>query len=258
MCVSSITTRRHAEIRDAAPGAPRWLQVYILADRGPHRGASGRGSRLRLLGPRPHGRHAVLGAGASGTSGSASRCPPTCRSPTRSTDDRSVRTGSRSFRCRRRSRGATSSGWPERTRLPVLVKGVLTREDAKLAVEHGAAGDRSSRTTAAGSSTASRRASTRSPRSWRRSAGRVPVLMDGGDPARQRRVEGARARRAGRARRALRCSTASRRTARRESRACSSCCATSWSARSRLLGCTRPAEVGHAHVQPTVPYAARA
>ena len=34
----------------------------------------------------------------------------------------------------------TSKGWPEVPSLPVLVKGVLTAEDAALAVEHGAAG----------------------------------------------------------------------------------------------------------------------
>ena len=34
MCVSTITSRTHAEIRDAAPGAPRWQQLYVLEDRG--------------------------------------------------------------------------------------------------------------------------------------------------------------------------------------------------------------------------------
>ncbi|MFN2627538.1 MAG: alpha-hydroxy acid oxidase, partial [Gaiellaceae bacterium] len=34
MCVSTITSRPHAEIAAAAPGAPRWLQLYVLSDRG--------------------------------------------------------------------------------------------------------------------------------------------------------------------------------------------------------------------------------
>src|SRR5207245_8541797 len=33
MTVSTLTTRTHAEIREAAGDGPRWLQLYILKDR---------------------------------------------------------------------------------------------------------------------------------------------------------------------------------------------------------------------------------
>ena len=34
MCVSTVATATPAEIAAAAPGAPRWLQIYVFRDRG--------------------------------------------------------------------------------------------------------------------------------------------------------------------------------------------------------------------------------
>ena len=33
MCVSTVATATPAEIAEAAPGAPRWLQIYVFRDR---------------------------------------------------------------------------------------------------------------------------------------------------------------------------------------------------------------------------------
>ena len=86
------------------------------------------------------------------------------------------------------------------TTLPVLVKGIETAEDARLACEHGAAGS-SSRTTAAASSTASPATIDALPEVVEAVDGRVEVLVDGGCSPGHRRRACARARGAGRARR---------------------------------------------------------
>ena len=60
-----------------------------------------------------------------------------------------------------------------------MIKGILTAEDARLAVEHGVDGS-SSATTAAGSSIGRRLRSTCSRRSWPRSTAGLEVWVDGG------------------------------------------------------------------------------
>ena len=135
MCLSTIATTPPAEV--AATGAPRWFQLYVFRDEGVTREliAQARDNGFRAL---------VL----------------TIDAPVRGQRERDVRTGftipddiriaalgrggltpmevfaqvSASLTWRGLERISSESG------LPLLVKGVLTAEDAELACEHGAAG----------------------------------------------------------------------------------------------------------------------
>ncbi|HET7573451.1 MAG TPA: alpha-hydroxy acid oxidase [Gaiellaceae bacterium] len=139
MCVSTITTRTHAEIRDAAPGAPRWQQLYILEDRGRTEAhldeAAGCGySAVVLTVDTPYWarRERDLRLGF--------RIPADLPLPYVANDEKSRASGI-AFVPVSPSVSWRDVEWlAERSGLPVLVKGVLTREDAALAVEHGAAG----------------------------------------------------------------------------------------------------------------------
>jgi 4-hydroxymandelate oxidase len=140
LCVSTITTSDHDEIAEAAGDAPRWLQLYVLRDKG------------RTL---DH----IAEARESGYSALA----VTVDTPWLGTRERDVRLGfeipadlplpyvkgkdpnvpmtfaeqfqmTPSLTWRDLEWIASESG------LPVVLKGLLTREDATLAVEHGAAG----------------------------------------------------------------------------------------------------------------------
>ena len=48
MCLSTASTTRPAEVAAAAPGAPRWFQVYVFDDRAITEELSRRGDRQRL------------------------------------------------------------------------------------------------------------------------------------------------------------------------------------------------------------------
>jgi isopentenyl diphosphate isomerase/L-lactate dehydrogenase-like FMN-dependent dehydrogenase len=139
MCVSTITTCRHDEIRDAAPGAPRWQQIYILADRGRTEAhlaeAADCGySALVLTVDTPYWarRERDVRFGF--------RIPPELPLPYVANDEAARASGIAFVPV------SPSVSWRDiewltgRSGLPVLVKGVLTSEDAALAVEHGAAG----------------------------------------------------------------------------------------------------------------------
>ena len=109
MCVSSITTRRHAEIRDAAPGAPRWQQLYVLEDHGL--------TEAQLDEAADCGYSAVVLTVDTPLWGRRQRdlrlgfrIPPDLPLPYVSTDAASARAGSRTSPSLRRSAGATSSG----------------------------------------------------------------------------------------------------------------------------------------------------
>jgi len=178
MCVSTITTRRHTEIRDAAPGAPRWQQVYILADRGRTEAnldeAAGCGySALVLTVDTPYWarRERDLRFGF--------RIPPELPLPYCANDE-SARASGIAFVPVSPSVSWDAIEWlAGRSGLPVLVKGILTGEDARLAVEHGVAGIIVSNH--GGRQLDGAPASLDVlPEVVDAVAGRVPVLMDGG------------------------------------------------------------------------------
>jgi isopentenyl diphosphate isomerase/L-lactate dehydrogenase-like FMN-dependent dehydrogenase len=127
MCLSSACTTAPAAVAAAAPGGTRWFQVYVFADR----------SITRAL---------VEEAVASGFSALVL----TVDTPYLGRRERDLRIGFqlpehlREFEGRLRGfdRGLSwrDVEWlASEYRLPVLVKGVLTAEDARLACEHGAA-----------------------------------------------------------------------------------------------------------------------
>jgi len=139
MCLSTLATATPAEVASAAPGAPRWFQLYVFSDRGVSRELVARAVEhgyealvvtvdLPILGVRERdlrsGVHAasgevVAGAAAAGARGTMS---PADFAALIDPDLR----------------------WPDIERfvdespLPVVVKGILTPEDARLAAEHGA------------------------------------------------------------------------------------------------------------------------
>ena len=141
MCLSTLATATPEEVAAAAPGAPRWFQLYVFRDRGITRSlveraeAAGFGAIvLTVDAPRLGRRERDLRTGF--------RIPPEITVP---------------------SFAAAAGGWEGATPLdilslvdptlswrdlerlvadsplPVVVKGVQTHEDAALACEHGAA-----------------------------------------------------------------------------------------------------------------------
>jgi len=140
MCVSTITSRSHAEIAEAAGDAPRWLQLYVLDDR--------RLTEAHLDEAAETGYSAVL---------------LTVDMPHLGRRERDLKlgfeipaelplpymrdlVGEGAMSLEQQFRTSPSLTWRDiewlasRTGLPVLVKGILTREDGLLACEHGAAG----------------------------------------------------------------------------------------------------------------------
>jgi isopentenyl diphosphate isomerase/L-lactate dehydrogenase-like FMN-dependent dehydrogenase len=141
MCVSTVATATPQDIAEAAPGAPRWLQIYVFQDRGVSDGVI----------------EQALEAGFSAL-------VLTADLPVYGIRHRESRTGFEApeddvpaiVTARERggekeehhSLGLLESGleWDyvaelvERWKVPVLVKGLVTAEDAVLACEHGASG----------------------------------------------------------------------------------------------------------------------
>jgi isopentenyl diphosphate isomerase/L-lactate dehydrogenase-like FMN-dependent dehydrogenase len=141
MCLSTIATASPSEVASAAPGAPRWLQVYVFRDRGVTRAivdeavASGFGALvLTVDAPRAGRRERDLQTGfqpppevtvpavAAALSGEA------CPSPAGIFGLLDTTLTWADFE-------RFAAEWP----LPLLVKGIQTAEDARLACEHGAA-----------------------------------------------------------------------------------------------------------------------
>lgn len=141
MCVSTVATATPRDIAEAAPGAPRWLQIYVFQDRGVSDGVI----------------EQALEAGFTAL-------VLTADLPVYGIRHREARTGFEApeddvpaiVTARERggekeehhSLGLLESGleWNyvaelvERWKVPVLVKGLVTAEDAVLACEHGASG----------------------------------------------------------------------------------------------------------------------
>ncbi len=140
IAVSTFCTRSHEEIAAAAPGVMQWCQVYVFQDRGPTRehlaGAADAGCSAVVLTvdtPRLAQRERDLRVGfevpadlplpyARTTIGDA---------PLNPADQFALLDPSVSWRD---LEWIASEG-----KLPVILKGVVTAEDAELAVEHGAA-----------------------------------------------------------------------------------------------------------------------
>ena len=142
MCVSSFSTTAPRDVAAAAPGAPRWLQLYCFRDDGV--------TRALVEEAEEHGYGAIA---------------VTVDAPYAGRRERDLRTGfvvpeDITVPALAQAAGADrpmtifeafglldpSLSWRDLERLvassplPVLVKGVLTAEDARLAIEHGAAG----------------------------------------------------------------------------------------------------------------------
>ena len=141
MCVSTVATATPRDIAEAAPAAPRWLQIYVFQDRGVSDGVI----------------EQALEAGFTAL-------VLTADLPVYGIRHREARTGFEApeddvpaiVNARERggekeehhSLGLLESGleWDyvaelvERWNVPVLVKGLVTAEDAVLACEHGASG----------------------------------------------------------------------------------------------------------------------
>ncbi|HXF98729.1 MAG TPA: alpha-hydroxy acid oxidase [Gaiellaceae bacterium] len=141
MCLSTVATATPADVAAAAPGAPRWLQIYVFRDR--------EVSDQVIEEALEHGFSALV---------------LTADLPVYGRRYREARTGFAAPEdavpaiVAARARGAGHEGphslglldaglqWDyvselrERWRVPVIVKGLVTAEDARLACEHGAAG----------------------------------------------------------------------------------------------------------------------
>ena len=141
MCLSSLATAPPAAVAAAAPGAPRWFQLYVFRDRGVTRALAEQAVEagfeaivLTVDAPRLGRRERDLRTGF--------RVPPEVVVPSIAALDG-------------RWAGATplellsqidaSLGWADVEQLvadspvPVIVKGIQTAEDAALACEHGVA-----------------------------------------------------------------------------------------------------------------------
>jgi isopentenyl diphosphate isomerase/L-lactate dehydrogenase-like FMN-dependent dehydrogenase len=142
MCVSTLATATAHEVAEAAPGAPRWFQLYVLRDRGvthalvdeavdcgyqalvvtvdaPRAGRRERDLRTGFAVP-----PGIDMPGVSAAAGHSAGLTPA--------DFFSLVDASLTFK--------DLAALVEAVDLPVLVKGIHTAADARLAIAHGAAG----------------------------------------------------------------------------------------------------------------------
>jgi isopentenyl diphosphate isomerase/L-lactate dehydrogenase-like FMN-dependent dehydrogenase len=180
MCLSTLATARPAEVAAAAPGARRWFQLYPFRDAGVTRAlmaeavAAGFEAVVLTVDAPPGGnRERDLRDGFA--------IPAEVEIPSVAAfgGSRTVTVGESFDLMTRALTWEDLGGIAAEAGVPLLVKGILTAEDAALAVEHGAAGvvvsnhggrqlDRS--VTAAEAL----------PEVVAAVAGRAPVLVDGG------------------------------------------------------------------------------
>jgi isopentenyl diphosphate isomerase/L-lactate dehydrogenase-like FMN-dependent dehydrogenase len=142
MCLSTIATARPRDVADGAPGGRRWFQLYLFKDRTVSQAlvdeATGSGFEAIVLtvdGPYAGRRERDLRTGF--------QIPAELRVPSL---DAAVGAGKSLSMTEVFSLVDPTLTWADLERLasdcslPVLVKGVLSGEDARLAIEHGAAG----------------------------------------------------------------------------------------------------------------------
>jgi isopentenyl diphosphate isomerase/L-lactate dehydrogenase-like FMN-dependent dehydrogenase len=142
MVLSTLATATPTEVAAAAPGAPRWFQVYVFRDPGVTRALIDEAAAAGFLAlaltvdaPRLGRRERDLRTGFE------IPADVTVPSFAAAVGHASSGTPADMF-----ARMDPSVGWRDlerlcgETELPVLVKGIETAEDARLACEHGAAG----------------------------------------------------------------------------------------------------------------------
>jgi isopentenyl diphosphate isomerase/L-lactate dehydrogenase-like FMN-dependent dehydrogenase len=142
MVVSTLATATPAEVAEAAPGAPRWFQLYVFRDPGVTRALIDQADdagylaiALTVDAPRLGRRERDLRTGF--------QVPAEITVPSFAAALGHAAAGTPADMFARMD---PSVGWRDlerlcsETRLPILVKGVQTAEDARLACEHGAAG----------------------------------------------------------------------------------------------------------------------
>ncbi len=142
MCVSTLATTSPADVAAAAPGAARWFQLYRYRDDAVtqslvEQALDGGYTALVLTvdAPVPGKRERDLRSGFTITPElTVPSLEAVLGGPVRGTTSELFSLVSASVVWRDLERLAADSG------LPVIVKGVLTAEDARLACEHGAAG----------------------------------------------------------------------------------------------------------------------
>ena len=127
MCVSTLTTRTHAAIREAAGDGPRWFQLYVLKDRSRtldhmHEAREAGYSALVLTVDAPY-----IGRRERDLRLGFQNPPPDLDLPYANLFEMTPELTWRDLEWIR-------AEMP----LPIVLKGILTREDAELAVEHGA------------------------------------------------------------------------------------------------------------------------
>jgi isopentenyl diphosphate isomerase/L-lactate dehydrogenase-like FMN-dependent dehydrogenase len=135
MCLSTIATSTPAEV--AAVGGPRWFQLYVFRD--------GAVTRELIAQAREHGYGALVLTIDAPVRGNRER---DARTAFAIPDDVSIAAFGKGGLTPREVFEAISASltWHDLERicaeadLPLIVKGVLTAEDAKLACEHGASG----------------------------------------------------------------------------------------------------------------------
>ncbi len=141
MCLSTLANSSPIELAQAVPGAPRWFQVYVFADRGV--------TRDLMTQAADHGYEALV---------------VTVDLPVMGVRERDLRSGARSASADAVPSAAAAQAqgtmtpaefaglidpelsWRDveqlvqESPLPVILKGILTPEDARMAAEHGAEG----------------------------------------------------------------------------------------------------------------------
>jgi isopentenyl diphosphate isomerase/L-lactate dehydrogenase-like FMN-dependent dehydrogenase len=141
MCLSTLATTTPSAMARAVPQAPRWFQLYVFSDRGVSRELVARAVEhgyealvvtvdLPVFGLRE--RDLRSGVASPSAEVVASAAAAGARGPMTPADFAGLIDPD--------LRWSDIERFGSESPLPVLVKGVLTPEDARLAVEHGAAG----------------------------------------------------------------------------------------------------------------------